>query len=164
MLAILAMTASDWGLLAGVLVGLVVGAFFVVPRIPGLRRKDHRTRGLCGRPTIQVNGQPVPDDAFDFDPETGEVVFDRAKFAFPATPNQIQIQYAYEGAPCLNTLRAARATGGHPASGRFCPWCGVDKDNATPCARDVSHGTTEVAYCHICGAGPGDSCDAGLHS
>ena len=68
--------------------------------------------------------------------------------------------------PTCEDLRNLRHEGGHPASGHYCPWCGVDKNKDEPCDQDRIHGTIPARYCHICRADAWEheACDAGLHS
>ena len=66
--------------------------------------------------------------------------------------------------PSAELLRGLREKGGHPASGRFCLWCGKDTDKE-PCDPNVTHHSIGVpTYCHICGAHTDEPCDSGLHS
>ena len=51
----------------------------------------------------------------------------------------------------------------HPAAGTFCPHCGINHRTLGPCLctdQQRALGGT----CHLCGAGPDEPCDAGLHS
>lgn len=51
----------------------------------------------------------------------------------------------------------------HPATGRFCPICGCDTHKTTVFHDQEKHKIPKARHCHICGAGPGEKCDAGLH-
>ena len=51
----------------------------------------------------------------------------------------------------------------HPATDRFCLWCGADKRKKEPYNQRTSH-DGPPRFCNLCGAGSGEPCDAGLHS
>ena len=51
----------------------------------------------------------------------------------------------------------------HPNSGRYCPICGIDTHKSSRFHDAKQHELPKAHYCHICGAGPGEKCDAGLH-
>lgn len=51
----------------------------------------------------------------------------------------------------------------HPMTGRFCIICGVNQRETTVIHDEKQHEIPKPRYCDICGAGPGEKCDAGLH-
>ncbi len=51
----------------------------------------------------------------------------------------------------------------HPNRGHFCLICGCDTHKSTVFHDKKQHEIPKARYCDICGQGPGEKCDAGLH-
>jgi len=106
-------------------------------------------------PRVTLNGVELSSDDFDFDPNAGIVTL------HPDVPVEKgdSLDIAYN----MPDLTKTFGKGLHPSSGTYCPWCGVNLSKGEAHDDRVPHSTPHAVYCHICGAGRGEPCDAGLH-